>query len=192
MMTQLMTKVLRGSNYDVDIMSSYSTTLLSAGGIIGSLVVGKIVNMSKRYKVQVTVMALLATLTSGLVLTAYHYNSYQAMFAMNVVFGFSTRSYTVSLIEILTQTTYPINEAFVMTIFNSIGCFVTIIVAELGRLVYNNSGGFWMLTFQTGFAFIGLLLTITISNSIQRFDAETMLRGDTQESREDTSLLHES
>ena len=191
-MTQLMTKVLRGSNYDVDIMSSYSTTLMSAGGVIGSLVGGKIVNMSKRYKVQVIVMALLATLTSGLVLTAYHYNSYQAMFAMNVVFGFSTRSYTVSLFEILTQTTYPINESFVMTIFNATGCFVTIIVAELGRLVYNNSGGFWMLTFQTGFAFIGLLLTITISNSNERFDAETMLRGDAQESREDTNLLHES
>jgi len=49
-----------------------------------------------------------------------------------------------------------------------------------------------MLTFQTGFAFIGLLLTITISNSNERFDAETMLRGDAQESREDTNLLHES
>ena len=151
--------------------------------------------MSKRYKVQVVVIALLVTLSSGLVLTAYHYNSFQTMFAMNAVFGFSALAYTISLIEILTQTTYPINESFVMTIFSGIvfvGCFVAIVLDELERVVYNNSGGFWMLAFQTGFAFIGLRLTITLSNSNKRFDAETMLREDAQVPREDSSLLHQS
>lgn len=192
MMTQLMTKVLRDSTHNVDVMSGYSISLLFCGAVVGSLVGGKVVNISKRYKAQAVSAAILVVLSSAAVLVSYHYNSFLGIFVGNVMLGFFARLYVLALIEILTQTTYPINESFVITIFNGFGCLMSIVVAELGRLVYNNAGGFWMLLFQTSFAILGVLFIALVTTTNKRLDAESVLRGNTRELGEESGLLDHS
>jgi len=177
MMTQLMMKVLRDrhSRLNHDVISSYASSLLEVGGLVGTIVSGRLIDKFNSYKILLLVASSFSTICSIAITIAYRFNSYEAFFGINPVYGFFNRFYLVCLLQVLTQITYPINSAFVGATFRGYSCLLTIVKVELGRVIFNFAGGIWLLSFETIFAILAVLLTLAVKLENNRLNAEQAL-----------------
>jgi len=66
MMTQLMMKVLRDrhSRLNRDVISSYASSLLEVGGLVGTIVSGRLIHKFKSYKIMLLVASSFSTICS--------------------------------------------------------------------------------------------------------------------------------
>jgi len=177
MMPQLMKNVLHNSHseFDPDIISSYAIMSLSLGEFVGAIIGGRLVDKFRCHKRLLLITSMSAVVCVASITIAYHWSSYQATIAINAFFGFFSRCYLVSLIEILTQLSYPLEATFATAILRGFICFITVAEVEIGRLIFDNAGGVWVLIFQTTFIFSGMLFTLLIKVENKRLDAEERL-----------------
>jgi len=121
---------------------------LSLGEFVGAIIGGRLVDKFKCHERLISITPMGAVVCAASITITYHWSSYQSTIATTLLFGCSCRCYLVSLIEILTQISYPLEATFATAVLRCFIFFSTVVEVEIGRIIFDKAGGVWLLIFQ--------------------------------------------
>ena len=159
-------------NYNADVMGGYIITAFGVGSCIGSIAGGKLVDRYKRYGVISITSCLLTLLSTAGFIPAFAFGSLSAFFVCSALYGVVSQPGIVAIYEIATQETYPINETFCTVWLTGFQALMAILYGEIGRLLFNASGGLSVLMFQCANFIAAIALSCLFSTKNKRLSVE--------------------
>ena len=155
-----------------NMVGGYIIACRSIGDMIGSFLGGKILDMFRRYRLQI-IIGTFGTALFVVMFTISWYNAsliglFVAIFMMGVISYISV----VALYDSVVQHTYPKNIIFVSSWAAFIRFFVTIIITSLGRLVYQRTDAFGVLIFHCCLQVLGFILSLFVNPNLKRQEEE--------------------
>nr|CAB3246503.1 feline leukemia virus subgroup C receptor-related protein 2-like [Phallusia mammillata] len=172
-----------------DAMGGYVICFYSAGSICGTIPAAKLVDKYKNYKVIAICGTLLTFLGSVGVVLGVLFTNVVSIYVSNVVIGFFTQVAMVSIYEIVTQHTYPVDETFVTIWLIGIMTPMGVFYGEIGRVIFQSLGGLAVVIFQAVNLFLSAFFSCFLSPEYRRFEMEEP-KENGNANNERQSLLH--
>lgn len=158
MLPQMLTKDFqkRKNISRINVLSGYVMTTFAVACLCGSLAGGELINRNKQYQLIALVSCLFSSASFIGLILAYVIESPALWFACFALYGFMRQVGVVALYEMLTQVTYPIDEAFSTVWMAGFQSLMGIAYAEAGREIFSGFGCLPVLVFQS----VNLLITV--------------------------------
>ena len=135
LMGQILHDILDYRNYTVQInaISGYALVFYEVGGIVGSSLSGKAVDLIKKHKMVMVFCMVLNVLSVIGLIVGRHFYSVITVMVCNTILGFSLCLCDIPIYDIILQQTHPKNPAFVILLFVGESKILVIIFGLAGR-----------------------------------------------------------
>ena len=172
-MGQILHDILDYRNYTVQInaISGYALVFYEVGGIVGSSLSGKAVDLIKKHKMVMVFCMVLNVLSVIGLIVGRHFYSVITVMVCNTILGFSLCLCDIPIYDIILQQTHPKNSAFVILLFVGESKTLVIIFGLAGRLFYKFINETAALTFLSLLLFLSLCVSLVVKPKYNRTEA---------------------
>ena len=152
-------------------ISGYALVCFEVGGIFGSLLSGKAVDLVKKNKIIMVFCMVLSALSMIGLTVGRIYFSIGAVIVCNTILGFSLCLCEIPIFDIVFQQSYPKEPAFVILLFIGESMILVIFVGQACRLLFELINGTSVLIFLTILLLISLGVSLSIKPKYNRREA---------------------
>ena len=175
-------------NSKINVMSGYVLICYEIGCFLGSLIGGKVIDYTKKYKIVVAVSVGLYFMSFSALTVGYYFHNIPSIYVSNALLGFFLCFGSIPLFDMLLQHTYPKKPGFVSLTTLSVRYIGALIVGQTSRVLLEFINGTAVLIVYCTFAFVAFVVSLFLNPNYKR----TQNHADDFRPEEETALLFES
>jgi len=153
-----------------DTIGGYVMVTLMAGYFVGSVVGGKVVDMWKRYRRVASISIAFTLISTAGLLASYRLSSLVGLYVSNGLYGAFIFITVITLHEITTQSTFPLDATFVSAWLTGIQTSLGCILAEIGRGLFKLYAGTGVLSLQCSAMLVSLAISFAMKPQNRRLE----------------------
>ena len=155
--------------------SGYVLAAFSISALAGGYISANILNHYKSHTLQTTIgLSMMFCSCCGLLLS-YYLKSLLGFYINNILYGAGTRVSTIPVMEVVTQHTYPKNEALVTVWMAGCGTAILLLITELSRVISTHIALVGALVWMCVLVFIVLVLSFFLRPKNTRGEVDKLM-----------------
>ena len=190
LMSELVRHVFKAikHNSKINAMSGYVLICYEIGCFLGSLISGKVIDYTKKYKVVVAVSVGLYFMSFSALTVGYYFYNIPSVYIFNALLGLFACFSKIPLFDMLLQHTYPKNPGFVSLTTLSVRLIAAVIFGQTSRVLLEFINGTAVLIVYCTFTFVAFVVSLFLNPNYKRIQNDS----DNFRSEEETALLCET
>lgn len=172
----IMQQLVRDNSILTSLSPSVSAGLImfayALGCVIGNVSSGKLLDIYKKYYLQISISSLGTFLAAIATLLSVYYLSVPVLFISKFFVGIFARVSLIALIDSLMQHTYPKHPLMVTAWITFVQTFTAIVIVEVGRQIFNFYFSIGLLAFICALGALSLVLALISKTDTNRLSAE--------------------
>ncbi|KAK7575863.1 hypothetical protein V9T40_012149 [Parthenolecanium corni] len=153
--------------------------LIMISGIVGSVIIGYLLDRTHLYKATTLVSYFFSSLAALFNAFAFQSQNLDLVYLSNILIGFCQIGYYSIAIQFCIETMYPLSEGFSSSLLLLGSHILGILFSRTGRKVYDSWGYFHTCVGLAILLLLGTLLTMTIPSKLKRYNAERLILNET-------------